>query len=295
MISSMSNLLAALVFSLGITILFIALAPSRAASVFVIAPKERTMNERIKKSLERAGFKEQTPRFVLFSLGGISFIVGIILSAIAGSFIAAIPAPLLVFAVFHMMLMRRQRLFMVRATNELIPFLNRMLTMVKAKRPIQEAYINAVNESNELKGLLENSAAEITSGRRFSDAILDTREVLPLRMWAVFVRQLELYEKTGGDVAASLEVSVNQINSMLQLQAEAQADFALQAQNQNFIVLVGLGGVLGYMILVDPGALRTLTTTFGGIVGLVLGLSVMAFGIWFGRKQMNDIARKLNF
>jgi Flp pilus assembly protein TadB len=290
-----SSIAAAIAFAVGVGIVVFILIPRRSSSPFAAATlRSRGVGERIQQSLRQAGIFDQTPTFVLLGLLIATVVVAVVLVALLHSIFWAIPAPAIVFFTFQLTLIRRQRGFMTRATDELVPFLNRISTSVKAGRPVQAAYIDAVHEANELRALLEDSAAKISSGMRFSDALLETLQVLPLRMWAVFVRQLELYDKTGGDVSSALEVSVQQINSMLALQAEARADYAIQARQQNLIILIALFGVAAFIVVVNHNALHTLIT-YPGIIGLFLGLGVMAAGIWFGRKQIRDIERKLSF
>jgi Flp pilus assembly protein TadB len=188
----------------------------------------------------------------------------------------------------------RRKRFLERASDELVPFLNRIATAVVSGQPAQQAYLDAVEESTWLRDVLEDSAAKISSGERFSHALLETLPLLPLRMWSVFVRQLELYEEVGGDVGRAIEKSVSQVNSMLQLQAEARADYTVQSWQQRIIILIVLGATLIWG-LIDPSRVSRVISSPVGIGGIVIGLLIIVFGIWFLQKQLKDLERKLSF
>lgn len=249
---------------------------------------------RIKAALVEAGIMEETPALglLLFFLGAV--LAGIFFVLLFSSLTAFFIGPLLVFLGVYTYVRRRQRNFLSQAADELVPFLNRISTSVTAGKPAQQAYLDAVEESKWLRPILEDSAAQITAGRRFSHALLETLPLLPLRMWAVFVRQLELYEEVGGDVAASIERSVSQVNTMLQLQAEARADYAIQDRQQKIILLIIAGG-MGYWVLSNPSRFLAMISSTPGLVGMILGLLIMGFGMWFLNKQLRDVERKLAF
>ena len=220
-----------------------------------------------------------------------------ILLVLVGSFWIIILAPILVLISWNIFIRLRQKAFLTRATDELIPFFNRIATGVQAGRPVPQAYVEAVRESNLLREMLDDSAAKITAGATFTDALLETIDTVPLRMWALFVRQLELHDQMGGNLGKALEETISQINEMLQLQAEARADYAAQARQQQIIFIIPLLGLLAFAFLVPGGRelMTPLVTTIPGIIISILGLSVMYAGYWFSGKQLKSIEEKLAF
>lgn len=271
--------------------------PGRQRLQLYTPEQQRSLKERMSRALHAAGIFDKAPSLVLIALTLASAILGLLLATILGNVYAFIAGPPIVLVSAHLYLLSRQRSFLKRASDEMIPFLNKIATQVKAGKPAQQAYLDAVEESQVLREILEDSAAKISSGARFSHALLETLPLLPLRMWAVFVRQLELYEEAGGDLTTAIETTVSQVNSMLQLQAEARADYAIQAKQQKLILLIIAGGLAGFFFVIPDGTTRVaqLVTTPFGLIGTLIGVGIMAFGLWFLNKQLRDVERKLAF
>jgi Flp pilus assembly protein TadB len=292
-----SPVIAAILFASGIAILIAFFAPTTRNSMLKIDQRRQSLIERVQRSLKLAGMPDYTPIFAIVSMLGVTLVVAMILLVLVGSFWIIILAPILVLISWNIFIRLRQKAFLTRATDELIPFFNRIATGVQAGRPVPQAYVEAVRESNLLREMLDDSAAKITAGATFTDALLETIDTVPLRMWALFVRQLELHDQMGGNLGKALEETISQINEMLQLQAEARADYAAQARQQQIIFIIPLLGLLAFAFLVPGGRelMTPLVTTIPGIIISVLGLSVMYAGYWFSGKQLKSIEEKLAF
>ena len=292
-----SPVIAAILFAAGIAILIAFFAPTTRNSMLKIDQRRQSLIERVQRSLKLAGMPDYTPIFAIVSMLGVTLVVAMILLVLVGSFWIIILAPILVLISWNIFIRLRQKAFLTRATDELIPFFNRIATGVQADRPVPQAYVEAVRESNLLREMLDDSAAKITAGATFTDALLETIDTVPLRMWALFVRQLELHDQMGGNLGKALEETISQINEMLQLQAEARADYAAQARQQQIIFIIPLLGLLAFAFLVPGGRelMTPLVTTIPGIIISVLGLSVMYAGYWFSGKQLKSIEEKLAF
>ena len=292
----MSSLFAAFIFALGVALVLLFAAPTAAVSAFTFPVRNKSLQERLRRSLRLAGMFDQTPTVVLLALLAVTAAVAVVLGVVLSSLLAGILVA--VFAVpgaAYYMLMSRQRNFMNRAADEMAPFLNRIASATKSGRPVQSAYIEAVEESRELRRVLADSAAKMTAGMRFRDALVETIPLLPFRMWSVFVRQLEAHDEGGGDLASALETTVRQTNEILMLHAEARASYAAQARQQKLIVVVALGGVVLLVLSAGTATVSVLWTTLVGLVGAALAVAVMSFGLWFSRKQLHEIEKKQAF
>ncbi len=283
-----------LIGTLGLAILVLFALPGRQRLRLFPPERRKSVVERFQNALYAAGIAETAPSMLFVVLLIVSVTLGLLFGLLLGSVFALLLGPLVVFLVAYFYITGRQRRFLAQASDELVPFLNRIATSVVSGKPAQQAYLDAVEDSKFLKEVLEDSAAKISSGERFSLALLETLPLLPLRMWAVFVRQLELYEEVGGDVATAIERSVAQVNTMLQLQAEARADYALQSWQQRIIILM-ISVATGLWMLSDPGRFFGMFNSPMGFVGAVLGIGLLIFGVWFLRKQLQDVERKLSF
>lgn len=295
--SLVNPITAAFLLALGFAVFYFFALPGDQQIDVTSADSPLNLKERLVRSLRAAGIFEQAPSIVLVFLALATTILALLLFETTGTLWSVPGAVALVFFGVQWFLHSRQRAFMSRAHDELIPFLNRISTSVGAGVPLQAAYLQAVEDSNVLKEVLEDSAAKIASGYNFSEALLETLPLLPLRMWAVFVRQMEHYEEVGGDVKSTIQSTVVHINKMLQLQAETRADYAIQAKQQQLIIFILLAGFLGMVFIVPNGKemFHTLITTTGGIVGLTAGVSIIIFGLWFLNKQLRDVERKMAF
>lgn len=287
--------------AVAITILLIIPSPLRIrGSLFGgtgLERSERPLADRIRQNLRKAGIFDQAPSLFVIAMIAASVVLGIVFVFLSKSLITAIFAPIIVVLATQLYIHRRQKQFLTRAIDDLIPFLNRIATSVRSKQPIRQAYLEAVSEAGVLREILGPSAAKIVAGAPFTPTLVETIPVLPLRMWANFVRQVELFENVGGDMTTGVERSVNQINQMLQLQAETRADYASMVKQQQAIMVILLVGILGYMLIVPGGMdrVKILVTEPAGVVGLIIGLAVIAFGISFLNKQLRDVDRKLSF
>jgi Flp pilus assembly protein TadB len=292
----MSGVLAAFLFALGVALMLFYFAPGPLTDAFASYPeRRRSMQENLSRSLRLAGLFSQTPTVVIVALTAVIITTGLVITVVLGSFFGFLIALVLVPAVAHYMLMVRQRDYMNRAADELGPFLNRIATTTKAGRPVQSAYVEAVEESSELKRVLAESAAQMTAGRRFRDALIDTIPLLPFRMWSIFVRQLEAHDEGGGDITSAIEETVTQTNEVLMLHAEARATYAAQARQQKLIAVIAIGGVAFFILTNGVQTMQVLWTTVAGYFVLALAFAIMGFGFWFSRKQLTDIEKKQAF
>lgn len=294
MMVTFTPLITAMIGTLGLAVLVLFALPGRQRLRLFPAERRKSVNERFQATLRAAGIGETAPSLLLIVLSFVAAILGIFIGITLGSVFAVLLGPFLVFMATYFYITSRQRRFIAQASDELVPFLNRIATLVVSGKPAQQAYLDAVEDSKYLRDVLEDSAARISSGERFSRALLATLPVLPLRMWAVFVRQLELYEEVGGDVSTAIERSVAQVNTMLQLQAEARADYAVQSWQQRIIIIL-IAGATGLWFLSDPDRFLGLFKSPVGIIGGILGIGLILFGVWFLNKQLRDVERKLAF
>ena len=294
----MSLILIAVIAAMGAGILYFLAVPGRQRlSLLNVAAARQPIGARLQRELKLAGIFDQAPSlFVMAMLVG-SAVLATILVVLSGSLVAALFGPVLVFVGTRLYIFRRQRQFMSRAIDELVPFLNQIVAAVSGKVPIQRAYRDAVADATVLKEVLGDSAAKVAAGAPFSATLLETLPDLPLRMWAVFVRQVELFELTGGDLSTGLEKTVTQVNQMLQLQAEARADYAVQAKQQQAIMVI-LGVTIGGYLFVLPNGgdrIALLFGSFGGLIGFIMGVCVIVGGFWIVTSAIRDIERKISF
>jgi Flp pilus assembly protein TadB len=291
-----SPLLIAIVFSLGLAILAFLALPGRQRIRFSEPGSRLNLRERLVNGLREAGIFDQSPSIFLLIGIGLSVVISALLWFLLGNLAYIVFGPLLVYVGFRVFINSRQRRFQTQTYEELIPFLNRISTAVRAGLPIQSAYLQAVEDSQALKPVLSDSAAKISAGAEFIPSLVETIPLLPLRMWATFVRQLELHQEVGGDLAKALQTTTDQLGKMQRLQAETRADFSMQQKQQRLIMgIVGFGIFAMFFLL--PGGGERFAATFSSPLGIgmnIFGIGVMVAGVVFLNKQLKDIDRKLN-
>lgn len=292
-----SPIVAAVLFALGIAILIAYFAPTTTSSMLRIDQRRQSLVERMRRALQLAGFPDYTPIAAIIALVATTVFIAMVLFMLFKSIFVIVAAPIIVLVSWQIFIRQRQKAFLTRATDELIPFFNRIATGVQSGRPVPQAYIEAVQESRLLREMLDDSAAQITAGVPFVEALVGTIDEVPLRMWALFVRQLELHDQMGGNLGKALEETLTQINEMLQLQSEARADYAAQMRQQQIIFIIPLLGIAAFALLV-PGGREIILPLFTQPIGwfvLAIGGGVMYGGYWFGTKQLKSIEEKLAF
>jgi Flp pilus assembly protein TadB len=264
-----------------------------------IASMQTTVNlrEKFKKTLHRAGIFNQAPSIIVWMIVAASVLAGVLIAILAGNVAYFAAGPIFVVGGVYFYIHGKARRHIYNCNTELVPFINKISTSVNAGVPAEKAYVNAVKESKHLKEVLGHSAALVGSGVNFSDALLETIPLLPFRMWANFVRQIELYNQVGGDIKKTLSATVNQLSRMQTLQAEARADFAVQKQQQRAINFIIIGFLLVSLFIVNNGG-EQIEKIFGNVLGIVmftLGVLVMLAGSAFSSKQMRDIEKRIFF
>lgn len=247
---------------------------------------------RVHRRLRRAGLLQTTPGFavvVVATLAGLIALVGTLATGrvmVGAAGAAAVPLAGWFYLTF------RERSYLKRASGELVPFLRKIESQVRAGRLPQAAFTQAVEEAGLLRPPLEPAIVQLRLNRPFIEVLRETTTRLPLRSWEQFVRQLEIHAETGGDLAEIITDAVQQINQLIQLQARMRAEFATFAKQQLILVVVGIGAFPG---LAAMGLLGELTGSPAGWGAMAVAALMMILGILYGQRSLRDIEQKLEF
>lgn len=245
---------------------------------------------RLQIRLRKAGMTRTTPAFfttVVVLACAFGWVLLFVLSDSAVVGLVAIPV--VVFGAYAL-LIARQRSYMKRAALELVPFLRKVEAQTLANQLPQKAMEQAIEESNLIRVALAPCLIELRLQRPFLEVMRESIELLPLRTWATFVRQLEIQAETGGNITEVIADTVEMINGRLQLQARARAEYAGVAKQQ--WILVGVA-VLTFPGLAFAGLLGQLTGSFGGWVAMGAAAGLMLFGILYGQRALQEIEKRL--
>jgi hypothetical protein len=115
-------------------------------------------------------------------------------------------------------------LLSLQAVTELIKLIS---VKLDAGANLEDAYRAAVSESPESVRLVFGPAThQIGAGVEVHEALARTAELVPYRVWAIFVRQAEVYAFSGGGVAAGVRQTVGHIELMEERQRQGRLDYA---------------------------------------------------------------------
>lgn len=292
----MSPFVLAALLVIGLTLVTLSMIPERISTVRSAVPAvTRPLSDRLRRRLQLAGLFDGAPTFVLCGVALGAAISGLLAVIAVSHPVAAVPGALVVPIGFYAYLVMRERQFLRRASGELVIFLNRIESSARSGMPVAAAYREAVDTSKTLKLALADSAARMAAGVPFSEALLETLDRLPLRMWRMFVRQVEAHEEAGGDLPTAISKTIAQVNSMLALQAEANAETAAARMEQVFIwVAIAAFFVLASLTL-GMGTISNLWKTPLGIIMFIVGILVSVDGLLGSRRVLNQIDRRMSF
>lgn len=247
---------------------------------------------RVHRRLRRAGLLQTTPGFAVVVIATMSALVALVAVLVTGRvWIGAVGAVAVPLAGWFYLAFR-ERSYLKRASGELVPFLRKIESQVRAGRLPQAAFTQAVSEAGLLRPPLEPAIVQLRLNQPFIEVLRETTTRLPLRSWEQFVRQLEIHAETGGDLAEIITDAVNQINQLIQLQARMRAEFATFAKQQMILVVVGIGAFPG---LAAMGLLGELTSSVAGWGAMAVAAVFMVLGILYGQRSLRDIEQKLEF
>lgn len=240
--------------------------------------------------LRKAGLLRTTPAFfcsVIICLSAFGWVVALIWSGSPLVGLAVIPV--VIFGAYAFLVVR-ERSYMKRTALELVPFLRKVEAQTLANRLPQAALAEAIQEANLIRQALEPTLIELQLQRPFLEVMRESVDLLPLRSWATFVRQLEIQAETGGNITEVITDAVAMINQRLQLQARARAEYAGVAKQQ--YILIGIA-ILSFPGLATAGLLGQLTGSLTGWLAIAAAVAAMAIGILYGQRALHEIEKRL--
>lgn len=254
--------------------------------------RDRTYSGLARK-MRRAGFREIGPGALMVIVGLIAaFLVVLVLLFFRSSPWLLIPAVIAPPVILNLYLSGKERSYLRRCLNEMVPFMRKIEAQVRAGQNVQVAFANAVTDTPLYADILSEQVRSLQLNRPFVDVLHDTLEPLPLRAWYQLIQQIEMYATVGGQLEEILSDSANQLNTLLRLQAEIRADYSRIERQQYALLVIAVISVLG---LWSAGMMSTLMSSTIGWVIIGAALAVMAAGVLFGRRQVKDIERRLDF
>lgn len=286
-----------LVFCIGVALCLLQFAPAYYRSpIRLLAAHSEESVGRLKKTLGAAGIFNEAPTFIVVTGVLSAAAIGLIFAALFGNAVFILLGPIVVAIAGFFYLNHKQKAMVKTSGDMLVPFIRHIQSSVLAGTPVPKSYQLAVLDSPpSLRRVLEDSLSEMTTGAPFIEALRRTQERLPLRMWKIFVRQMEIHDESGGDLSKSMSATVEHIDAMVSLQKLGQAQYASFAVQQKIALF--LGGVVCafFMTRLSYEQLSQLWTNPLGIIGLLFGIGLIAAGFFVSRRALASIRTRINF
>jgi tight adherence protein B len=237
---------------------------------------------RLARTLEHAGWGIRSGEFLLLVALGVVVlaIAGFVVATVVGALVGAVVGAVVPFAVLSHAASSRQDAMQKQLADTLMVIASSM----RAGHSFLQSLDSAVKEADEpTAGEFGRVLREIRLGRDTDQAL----EALVERVgsqdleWAVTA--VKIQRKIGGNLAEVLETVANTVRERETLRRQVRV---LSAEGRISIVVLSVLPVLlaGYIMIVNPEYLRTLTSTRPGIFISVAGAALMGVGYIWMRK-----------
>jgi tight adherence protein B len=237
---------------------------------------------RLARTLEHAGWGIRSGEFLLLVALGVVVlaIAGFVVATVVGALVGAVVGAVVPFAVLSHAASSRQNAMQKQLADTLMVIASSM----RAGHSFLQSLDSAVKEADEpTAGEFGRVLREIRLGRDTDQAL----EALVERVgsqdleWAVTA--IKIQRKIGGNLAEVLETVAKTVRERETLRRQVRV---LSAEGRISIVVLSVLPVLlaGYIMLVNPEYLRTLTSTRPGIFISVAGAVMMGVGYIWMRK-----------
>lgn len=247
----------------------------------------------LSRKMRRAGFREIGPGALMLIMGlSAAFLVVLVLLFFRSTPWLVVPAVLAPPVFMNLYLSGKERSYLRRCLNEMVPFMRKIEAQVRAGQNVQVAFANAVTETPLYADVLSEPMQGLQLNRPFIEVLHETLEPLPLRAWYQLIQQIEMYSTVGGQLEDILSDSANQLNTLLRLQAEIRADYSRIERQQYALIVIAAIAVLGLFV---SGLMTALLSSAIGWIFIGAAAACMAGGVLFGRRQVKDIERRLEF
>lgn len=256
------------------------------------SPKRPKFTQRLQRQLRRAGMTDTTPTAFMLVVGGIATMVYAAMTLLIGPFGAIFLVPI-VFVVAYLFLANRQRSYLKRSADEMVPFLRKIQSHVRTGGNAQSAFILAVSETTLIGPAIEPIVVQMKlNSKPFIELLGDSREYMPFRVWSTFVRSMEMHNEVGGALDRTLDDTVKQINTMIRLRATARRYYGPMKTQQYF--MVGAGAATAPISLVLMGGLFfQMFESFFGWVMFFMGLIIQLFGLFIAQRIIASVEKRI--
>ena len=258
------------------------LIPRQLADITERVAGKTAAGQRFARRLEHAGWAIRSGEFLwlvaiaVIVLGLIGFVLANVVGALAGVVVGA----LVPFALLSRAAARRQAAIQAQLADTLMVIASSM----RAGHSFMQSLDSAAKEVDDpAAGEFGRVLTEIRLGRDTEGALDSLAERVGSQDLEWAVTAIKIQRKIGGNLAEVLETVANTIRERETLRRQVKV---LSAEGRISIIVLTVLPILlaGYMMLVNPEYLKTLTTTTAGIAISITGGLMMVVGYLWMRK-----------
>jgi tight adherence protein B len=262
--------------------------PHQLADVAEGVAGKTSAGQKLMRRLEHAGWSIRSGEFLwlvaiaVLVLGLIGFVAANVVGALAGAVVGA----LVPFALLSRAAARRQAAIQAQLADTLMVIASSM----RAGHSFMQSLDSAAKEVDEpAAGEFGRVLTEIRLGRDTEGALESLVERVGSQDLEWAVTAIKIQRKIGGNLAEVLETVANTIRERETLRRQVKV---LSAEGRISIIVLTVLPILlaGYIMLVNPEYLKTLTTTTAGIaISITGGLMMMVGYIWMRKIVRLDV------
>jgi Flp pilus assembly protein TadB len=257
--------------------------------------------------LQQAGMLGMTPGLYTMIVLAIMLVVSAIVLIVFRSIPIAIfvPPATLLGSWFYLVRMQRQR--RTRMSQELVPFMWKMYSSLRARgghrAALEEALMGGsggeIRDPRDTDTPLMCQSLRPLLRRLISQEPLETAlpaslDLVPTSGWERLVRRLLIYDERGGDMEEILRQAIDDENRNARVQAELASAYVKVVRDQRLIT-VGSLILLPVAHFMMGGLLTPLFTNPIGWVILLVGVGIMGGGIYYGQRTVRSIEEDIDF
>ncbi len=258
------------------------LIPRQLADVAERVAGKTAAGQRLMRRLEHAGWSIRSGEFLwMVAIAVIVLgLVGLIVANVVGALAGALAGALVPFALLSRAAARRQAAIQAQLADTLMVIASSM----RAGHSFMQSLDSAAKEVDEpAAGEFGRVLTEIRLGRDSEGALDSLAERVGSQDLEWAVTAIKIQRKIGGNLAEVLETVANTIRERETLRRQVKV---LSAEGRISIIVLTVLPILlaGYIMLVNPEYLKTLTTTTAGIAISITGGLMMILGYVWMRK-----------
>lgn len=266
-----------------------------------------SMSANLEHRIQQAGMRGMTPGLYVSIVTAIMLVASLLVLLVFHSIpiVIFVPPATLFAAWFY--LGRQQRARRMRMSQELVPFMWKMYSSLRARgsnrAALEEALMGGsggeIRDPRDTDTPLMCESLRPLLRRLISQEPLETAlpasiDLVPTSGWERLVRRLLIYDERGGDMEEILRQAIDDENRNMRVQAELASAYVSVVRDQRLIT-VGSIIMLPIAHFMLGGLLTPLFVNPIGWLVLLLGVGVMGGGIYYGQHTVRSIEEDIDF